>query len=158
VGGRYLVVRPILPGFFWDHPLISLLSPLLWYCTVLVNQIRNPAPSAQVGPSSHSTGAAIPSAMVRVFSSSPTIPEKESAAAFPALVKQICQGGGRKWAVGTGQWALGTHHLTRLGSSPQFFAVCSCSLLIWGRVIYCAVRGRFQSSGRSVSSLRELTS
>jgi hypothetical protein len=96
VGGRYLVVRPILPGFFWDHPLISLLSPLLWYCTVLVNQIRNPAPSAQVGPSSHSTGAAIPSAMVRVFSSSPTIPEKESAAAFPALVKQI------HWALGTG--------------------------------------------------------
>lgn len=81
--------------------LISLFSPLLWYA--LVKQFRNPAPSAQVGPSStppvlqtqrHGSG----------FSPARMLSRKERAqAASPALVKQVCQG---CTEVGTGQhWA-----------------------------------------------------
>lgn len=69
----------------------------------LVKQFRNPAPSAQVGPSStppvlksqrHGSG----------FSPARMLSRKERAqAAFPALVKQVCQG---FTEVGTGQhWA-----------------------------------------------------
>jgi hypothetical protein len=69
--------------------------------------------------------------------------KRERRPPFPPWSNKSAGGGGRKRAVGT-------HHLTRLSSSPQFFAVCS--LLIWGGAIYCAVGGRFQSSSRLVSS------
>ena len=48
-----------------------------------------------------STGAAIPSAMVRVFSSSHTIPEKESAGRLSRPGQTNLQGG----VEGSGQWA-----------------------------------------------------